>query len=202
MKHLAISIICWAFCQRLSLYCSRPPSSFYSICKLEVLTLILQFCCAHMIIYSNSLEAVSVEDGVRRHAYSPHTLRSCSARPQLRAVGHLAGPSMQMSEGFTVYPSFDFPDCTETWTSTLHFQSQLCFSDLWGILDPSFPSFHSFLLISSHCSRAQPFPFSNPIRSLRPSSILCMQQGSGDSSSEILTGSAHINSMGGAGRSE
>lgn len=162
-----------------------PPSSFYSICKLEVLTLILQFCCAHMIIYSNSLEAVSVEDGVRRHAYSPHTLRSCSARPQLRAVGHLAGPSMQMSEGFTVDPSFDFPDCTETWTSTLHFQSQLCFSDLWGILDPSFPSFHSFLLISSHCSRAQPFPFSNPIRSLRPSSILCMQQGSGDSSSEF-----------------
>lgn len=76
-----------------------PPSSFYSICKLEVLTLILQFCCAHMIIYSNSLEAVSVEDGVRRHAYSPHTLRSCSARPQLRAVGHLAGPSMQMEWG-------------------------------------------------------------------------------------------------------
>lgn len=184
MKHLAISIICWAFCQRLSLYCSRPP--LLVLFHLQAWSFNPYF--AILLCSHDHLQQQPGGSECRRWSkttciFTAHT--SCSARPQLRAVGHLAGPSMQMSEGFTVDPSFDFPDCTETWTSTLHFQSQLCFSDLWGILDPSFPSFHSFLLISSHCSRAQPFPFSNPIRSLRPSSILCMQQGSGDSSSEF-----------------
>lgn len=67
MKHLAISISRWAFCQRLRVRCSCPLPFSVSFYELQVLTLILQDepSQSHVIIYSNGPGEKGVGDGVR-----------------------------------------------------------------------------------------------------------------------------------------
>lgn len=158
MKHSVISIICWALCQHLRALPVSPSFSL-SFKELQVLTLILQGKPTHsnMMINHNGHKVGGEGVGVAE----------CRSK-QIHAVGQWVAISavtnLQMTEKlyWLPFPRF-FQTAQGIWTTIARFQSQTCFSDFWGTLDPSFP----FLtLLGYFFFSFNSFPVTVPTRNL------------------------------------
>ena len=200
MKHSVISIICWALCQHLRALPVSPSFSL-SFKELQVLTLILQGKPTHsnMMINHNGHKVGGEGVGVAE-------CRSKQIHAVAQWVAISAVTNLQMTEKlyWLPFPRF-FQTAQGIWTTIARFQSQTCFSDFWGTLDPSFPFLTLlgyFFFLSTHFLSLFPpetFSFLQSMHSLA-SFLLYTEQGS-DKSSWILTGPAHTNNKRRAGHS-